>query len=46
MRCCLQRQPMVWLRECPVSLPISRIGPEIVDAAVKSAEQKRAVKLA
>ena len=32
--------------EGPVSLPISRIGQEIVDAAVKSARLKRAVKLA
>ncbi len=32
--------------EGPVSLPISRIGQEIVDAAVKSAKLKRAVKLA
>jgi predicted dehydrogenase len=31
--------------EGPVSLPISRIGQEIVDAAVKSARLKRAVKL-
>jgi glucose-fructose oxidoreductase len=30
----------------PVSLPISRIGQEIVDAAVKSAKLKKAVKLA
>lgn len=30
----------------PVSLPISRIGQEIVDAAVKSSRLKRAVKLA
>lgn len=29
----------------PVSLPISRIGQEIVDAAIKSARLKRAVKL-
>ena len=29
----------------PVSLPISRIGQEIVDAAVKSARSKRAVRL-
>jgi hypothetical protein len=29
-----------------VSLPISRIGQEIVDAAVKSAQLKKAVKLA
>lgn len=32
--------------EGPVSLPISRIGQEIVDAAVKSAKLKRTVKLA
>jgi glucose-fructose oxidoreductase len=32
--------------EGPVSLPISRIGQEIVDAAVKSAQLKKAVKLA
>lgn len=32
--------------EGPVSLPISRIGQEIVDAAVRSAKLKRAVKLA
>jgi glucose-fructose oxidoreductase len=32
--------------EGPVSLPISRIGQEIVDAAVKSARLKRTVKLA
>jgi len=31
--------------EGPVSLPISRIGQEIVDAAVKSAQLKRTVKL-
>jgi hypothetical protein len=31
--------------EGPVSLPISRIGQEIVDAAVKSAKLKRAVRL-
>ena len=31
--------------EGPVSLPISRIGQEIVDAAVKSARLKKAVKL-
>ena len=31
--------------EGPVSLPISRIGQEIVDAAVKSAKLKKAVKL-
>jgi glucose-fructose oxidoreductase len=30
----------------PVSIPISRIGQEIVDAAVRSARSKRAVKLA
>lgn len=39
---CLQRnQPL----EGPVSIPISRIGQEIVDAAVKSARMKRTVKL-
>ena len=32
--------------EGPVSLPISRIGQEIVDAAVRSARLKKAVKLA
>ena len=32
--------------EGPVSLAISRIGQEIVDAAVKSAQLKKAVKLA
>ncbi len=32
--------------EGPVSLPISRIGQEIVDAAVKSAKLKKTVKLA
>lgn len=32
--------------EGPVSLPISRIGQEIVDAAVKSAKSKKTVKLA
>lgn len=32
--------------EGPVNLPISPIGQEIVDAAVKSAKPKRAVKLA
>jgi predicted dehydrogenase len=32
--------------EGPVSLPISRIGQEIVDAAVKSAQLKKTVKLA
>lgn len=32
--------------EGPVSLPISRIGQEIVDAAVRSAKLKRTVKLA
>ncbi|MFN0066396.1 MAG: Gfo/Idh/MocA family protein [Limisphaerales bacterium] len=32
--------------EGPVSLPISRIGQEIVDAAVKSARLKKAVRLA
>jgi glucose-fructose oxidoreductase len=31
--------------EGPVSLKISRIGQEIVDAAVRSAKLKRAVKL-
>ena len=31
--------------EGPVSIPISRIGQEIVDAAVRSAKLKRAVKL-
>jgi len=31
--------------EGPVSIRISRIGQEIVDAAVKSAKLKRAVKL-
>ena len=31
--------------EGPVSLPISRIGQEIVDAAVRSAKLKRTVKL-
>jgi hypothetical protein len=31
--------------EGPVSIPISRIGQEIVDAAVKSARLKRTVKL-
>ena len=31
--------------EGPVSLPISRIGQEIVDAAVKSAKLKKTVKL-
>jgi hypothetical protein len=32
--------------EGPVSLPISRIGQEIVDAAVRSAERGRTVALA
>jgi len=32
--------------EGPVSLRISRIGQEIVDAAVRSAKLKRTVKLA
>ncbi|MCS7091611.1 MAG: hypothetical protein NZM03_12960 [Limisphaera sp.] len=31
--------------EGPASLPISRLGREIVDAAVKSARLKRTVKL-
>ena len=40
---CLDRnQPL----EGPVSLPISRIGQEIVDAAVRSAKLKRTVRLA
>lgn len=36
---------MVWSRECPVGLPISRVGQETMDAAVKSAKPKKAVKL-
>ena len=39
---CLERGELL---EGPVSLRISRIGQEIVDAAVKSAKLKRAVKL-
>ncbi|HKS36801.1 MAG TPA: Gfo/Idh/MocA family oxidoreductase [Verrucomicrobiae bacterium] len=41
LHCFEQRQPLAG----PVSLPISRIGQEIVDAAVRSAKSKRAVRL-
>lgn len=41
LHCLQHNQPL----EGPVSIPISRIGQEIVDAAVKSARMKRTVKL-
>ncbi|MFM7214493.1 MAG: Gfo/Idh/MocA family protein [Verrucomicrobiota bacterium] len=41
LHCLEQGEPL----EGPVSLPISRIGQEIVDAAVRSARLKRTVKL-
>ena len=41
IHCLEQGKPL----EGPVSIPISRIGQEIVDAAVRSAKLKRAVKL-
>ena len=44
--CAPREKELVACSISTLSLPLSRIGQEIVDAAVKSAKLKRAVKLA